>query len=518
MTTPTPAQADNRTSGDKAFERALHEQKAIPVSPDGTPGFGYDGPTIEPRPWWSAPMRLLNSRARQRVGEIRLTRQQYEAIRNEVLQKAPLETGGVVIGQVAPSGRDFDVVAVTGPGPNAIHERYHCSIDADYAQLHMRALSEDKRNVPAADWHSHPAGLRVPSGPDQAAMAQLEADGYALRAHLIATVDTEGFHLDGFIKRLGCKIEPARIVFVEPDPHALFQRLRGLAGVDTLVKREVMIVGAGSGNSLVVDGLVRAGVASFSLVDQDVVSTPNLVRGIFEARDVGRLKTEVLRDRILSINPRAHVATFSHTIQEKQDALEIAAESADLIICGTDSQDANHSVNRLALKAGKPAAYGAALPEAYGGDFVLALPGQACYACVMSAISTPESAPGAPQPRGINYASGAAAALPPQPALGVNVSILAGVFTKLCLDFLMAGTGPSKGNVLFYGIEPKPPFTDSFQTIWQEVLRKPGCPACMTDDEFAARQGERPHGVPASLAEIIRSAKPKARIVPLDAA
>ncbi len=51
--TYTPATADQRTAGDKAFEQALHDKTPIPVSPDGTPGFGYSGPQVAPRGWWA---------------------------------------------------------------------------------------------------------------------------------------------------------------------------------------------------------------------------------------------------------------------------------------------------------------------------------------------------------------------------------------------------------------------------------------------------------------------------------
>ncbi|MBQ2161298.1 MAG: ThiF family adenylyltransferase, partial [Firmicutes bacterium] len=66
----------------------------------------------------------------------------------------------------------------------------------------------------------------------------------------------------------------------------------------------VAVFGLGGVGGYVVEGLVRSGVGALDLVDCDKVSLTNLNRQIIATRDtVGRDKTEVARERVLSINP-----------------------------------------------------------------------------------------------------------------------------------------------------------------------------------------------------------------------
>jgi tRNA A37 threonylcarbamoyladenosine dehydratase len=69
-----------------------------------------------------------------------------------------------------------------------------------------------------------------------------------------------------------------------------------------------MIGGVGS---FVVEGLVRAGVGKFVLVDDDCVCLTNFNRQLHATRKtLGRPKVEVMKERILDINPKAEVVAF----------------------------------------------------------------------------------------------------------------------------------------------------------------------------------------------------------------
>ena len=87
--------------------------------------------------------------------------------------------------------------------------------------------------------------------------------------------------------------------------------LIGKEGVEKLNKAKVAIFGLGGVGSFVVEGLVRAGVQNFVLVDDDKICLTNLNRQIIATRKtVGKYKVEVARDRILEINPNANVEIF----------------------------------------------------------------------------------------------------------------------------------------------------------------------------------------------------------------
>jgi len=67
----------------------------------------------------------------------------------------------------------------------------------------------------------------------------------------------------------------------------------------------------GGVGSFVVEGLVRAGIQSFVLIDNDNVSLTNLNRQIIATtKTIGISKVDVMKDRILDINPDAKVETF----------------------------------------------------------------------------------------------------------------------------------------------------------------------------------------------------------------
>lgn len=86
------------------------------------------------------------------------------------------------------------------------------------------------------------------------------------------------------------------------------QLLLGEDGMSALAKAKVAVFGIGGVGGYVVEALVRSGVGSFVLVDDDKVCLTNLNRQIIATRKtVGQYKVDVMRDRILEINPDAQV-------------------------------------------------------------------------------------------------------------------------------------------------------------------------------------------------------------------
>lgn len=82
----------------------------------------------------------------------------------------------------------------------------------------------------------------------------------------------------------------------------------GEDGMSALAKAKVAVFGIGGVGGYVVEALVRSGVGSFVLVDDDKVCLTNLNRQIIATRKtVGQYKVDVMRDRILEINPDAQV-------------------------------------------------------------------------------------------------------------------------------------------------------------------------------------------------------------------
>ncbi len=82
----------------------------------------------------------------------------------------------------------------------------------------------------------------------------------------------------------------------------------GKEGLEKLSNAKVAIFGLGGVGSFVLEGLVRAGVENFVLIDDDRICLTNLNRQILATRKtVGQPKVEVAKQRILDINPDANV-------------------------------------------------------------------------------------------------------------------------------------------------------------------------------------------------------------------
>ena len=84
--------------------------------------------------------------------------------------------------------------------------------------------------------------------------------------------------------------------------------LFGKEAMDKLAGSKVAVFGIGGVGGYVCEALVRSGVGAFDLIDDDKVCLTNLNRQIIATRStVGKYKTEVMRDRMLDINPNVEV-------------------------------------------------------------------------------------------------------------------------------------------------------------------------------------------------------------------
>lgn len=102
------------------------------------------------------------------------------------------------------------------------------------------------------------------------------------------------------------------------------EMLIGKENVEKLNMAKVAIFGIGGVGSFVVEGLVRAGVQNFILVDKDVIDITNLNRQLIAThKTIGKPKVEVAKNRILEINPNANVKIYQEFFMpETQGILE----------------------------------------------------------------------------------------------------------------------------------------------------------------------------------------------------
>jgi tRNA threonylcarbamoyladenosine dehydratase len=130
--------------------------------------------------------------------------------------------------------------------------------------------------------------------------------------------------------------------------------LIGEAALKTLANSRVAVFGIGGVGSYTVEGLVRSGVGKIVLVDDDCICLTNINRQIHATtKTVGKPKVEVMRDRILDINPNAEVAVFQKFYSE-ETAEELIKKDYDYIVDAIDTVSSKIDLIIRAQEAGIP--------------------------------------------------------------------------------------------------------------------------------------------------------------------
>lgn len=110
--------------------------------------------------------------------------------------------------------------------------------------------------------------------------------------------------------------------------------LIGKQGLEKLHNAKIAIFGIGGVGSFVVEGLVRAGVQNFVLVDNDKISLTNLNRQLIATqKTIGKDKVEVAKERILGINPKAKVEVFKEFFLSNSNTNIITKELTYVVDC-----------------------------------------------------------------------------------------------------------------------------------------------------------------------------------------
>lgn len=121
------------------------------------------------------------------------------------------------------------------------------------------------------------------------------------------------------------------------DQFSRTELLLGKEKIEKLSKTKVAVFGIGGVGSFVVEGLVRAGVGKFVLVDDDKICLTNLNRQIHATRKtIGKYKVDVMKERILEINPNAEVETYKHFYLPNSEET-ILDNSIDYIVDAVDT-------------------------------------------------------------------------------------------------------------------------------------------------------------------------------------
>jgi tRNA A37 threonylcarbamoyladenosine dehydratase len=141
---------------------------------------------------------------------------------------------------------------------------------------------------------------------------------------------------------------------MEEERFARTERLLGKEAMDRLARARVAVFGIGGVGGHAAEALARSGVGSLDLYDKDTVSRSNLNRQIVALEStIGQPKAEVMRQRILDINPQARVQAIEcFYLPETADQFDLSRY--DYIVDAVDTVTAKLELAVRAGRAGVP--------------------------------------------------------------------------------------------------------------------------------------------------------------------
>lgn len=163
----------------------------------------------------------------------------------------------------------------------------------------------------------------------------------------------------------------------------IFSRNTGILETGMMLDKTAIISGCGSVGSLVAVELARAGVGNFVLVDNDTIAYHNLCRHQCGIQDVGKFKVDAVRERVLQVNPSAHIVTCVNILEgvEKQ-VFDEGCRPGSIIIGCADNREGDVYGSRIACLYRVPFVSIGLWERAFAGEIFYNIPGEMpCYVC-----------------------------------------------------------------------------------------------------------------------------------------
>ena len=103
---------------------------------------------------------------------------------------------------------------------------------------------------------------------------------------------------------------------------ARFSMMVGEEGIERLKNSKVIVFGVGGVGSYTVEALARSGIGQITMVDFDEISESNINRQLHSLRStIGKSKIDVMKDRILDINPECKVELVKKLVYDDVDEI-----------------------------------------------------------------------------------------------------------------------------------------------------------------------------------------------------
>ena len=105
-----------------------------------------------------------------------------------------------------------------------------------------------------------------------------------------------------------------------------------------IANKTVAIFGIGGVGSYVVESLARCGIKELIIIDSDTISVSNINRQIIALHStIGKYKVDVMKERVLDINPNIKISTYKTFIENGNSKDILNSHNIDFIVDAIDT-------------------------------------------------------------------------------------------------------------------------------------------------------------------------------------
>ena len=420
---------------------------------------------------------------------IRIEQEAVEAIQAMVAESARdcTETGGFLVGEITKRGRN--VLHAIGPGRSARRTAVRFEPDYLHAVRKFKELNTNGKLKIVGGWHIHDIdGL---SSGDEATLKSVCVGNLGFLALVVCGFSKRSFRIftveDGAIRERKWKV-------FEKRTHALdFDRTVKLFDHGVLSKKKVLVMGAGSGGSIIATYLGRAGVGYFIIADNEKLEEVNLIRHIGKFHQVGMAKAEIFANELRLINPDVKVKTVEKKLEANTvDEFEKLVKGVHLVLACSGSTSANQLLNEICHKLRKPVIIAGVFEKASGGFVLQNIPylkNSPCLNCIYDyAENTQDDSNEQLRHMAQDYGM-SEEELSAQQGLYIDISFVALLQAKIALITLLRGSkhdlGKLPGNLAIW--ESKAEDSVTMTTRWVKFKKRDDCVICNPDGWLKSR-------------------------------
>ena len=132
----------------------------------------------------------------------------------------------------------------------------------------------------------------------------------------------------------------------------------GAKGQKKILSSKILIVGIGGLGCPAAENLVRAGIGTIGLIDNDIVNLSNIHRqSLFTSKDIKKTKVSVAAKKLKEINPSTKIKTYK--TQLNRNNIKNIIKNYELIIDGSDNFKTKFLINDYCKKFKKKLVTGA---------------------------------------------------------------------------------------------------------------------------------------------------------------